>query len=195
MRASKLLCAALAGSLGLAPLTGCENLPGSKKEQGAVIGGVGGAVAGAALAKENRLLGALIGGALGAGGGYLIGSQLSKADPDHRQEAVEAGRRARQDPARAVDVQRANTADLNNDGFVTLDEVVAMQKAGLSDQEMIRRLEATGQFFDLNNEQEDYLRDQGVGRRVISSMRDMNADVRREAERRAERRERVGRDY
>jgi len=195
MRASKLLCAALAGSLGLAPLTGCENLPGSRKEQGAVIGGLGGAAAGAALSKENRLLGALIGGALGAGGGYLIGSQLSKADPEHRQEAAESGRRAQRDPARAVDVQRANTADLNNDGFVTLDEVVAMQKAGLSDQEMIRRLEATGQFFDLNNEQEAYLRDQGVRRRVISSMRDMNADVRREAERRAERRDRVGRDY
>src|SRR6185503_19643818 len=66
----------LIASLALSPLAGCDSLPGDKKTQGAVIGGVGGAVAGGALAKNNRLLGALIGGALGAGGGYLIGSSL-----------------------------------------------------------------------------------------------------------------------
>ncbi|HWP39877.1 MAG TPA: hypothetical protein VNL70_03045, partial [Tepidisphaeraceae bacterium] len=61
------LCAAVAG----APLmVGCESLPGDEKTQGAVIGGLAGAGAGAVLAGEdNRLLGALIGGAAGAGGG------------------------------------------------------------------------------------------------------------------------------
>ena len=70
---------ALIGSLVLAPLTGCESLPGNDESQGAVIGGVSGAAAGALLGgKDNRLLGALIGGALGAGGGYLIGANKDK---------------------------------------------------------------------------------------------------------------------
>src|SRR5206468_3037042 len=69
MRTRRLTALVLTASMGLTPLAGCENLPGNKKEQGAVIGGVGGAVAGAAIGKHNRALGALIGGARGAGGG------------------------------------------------------------------------------------------------------------------------------
>ena len=182
MQRHKLTITLLIASLALAPLAGCDSLPGDKKTQGAVIGGVGGAVAGGAIAKNNRLLGALIGGALGAGGGYLIGSQLDKSDPDkHRDEAKRAETRARDNPATADDARRARTADINNDGYVTMDEVVAMSKAGLSDDEMITRLERTGQFFELNNEQEQYLRDQGVSRRVITTMRDINSDVRNKA--------------
>src|SRR5688500_11852808 len=49
MRKSTLISSTLIGALALSPLTGCENLPGSEKEQGAVIGGAGGAAAGAAL--------------------------------------------------------------------------------------------------------------------------------------------------
>ena len=77
MKAQKLICGALIGSLSLAPLTGCENLPGDEKTQGAVIGGAGGALAGAAIAKDNRLLGGLIGGALGAAGGYVVGGHFT----------------------------------------------------------------------------------------------------------------------
>ena len=172
----------LMASLALAPLAGCDNLPGNKKEQGAVIGGVGGAVAGSALAKNNRLLGALIGGALGAGGGYLIGSSLDKSDPSkNREEAVRADRRARDNPATVDDARRARTADINGDGYVTMDEVVAMGKAGLSDDEMITRLERTGQFFELTSDQESYLTNHGVSRRVVMAMRDINQDVKNKA--------------
>src|SRR3954471_9075147 len=172
----------LIASLALWPLAGCDSLPGDKKTQGAVIGGVGGAVAGGALSKNNRLLGALIGGALGAGGGYLIGSQLDKIDPrKKRDEATRADKRARDNPATADDARRARTADINNDGYVTMDEVVAMAKSGLSDDEMITRLERTGQFFELSSDQEQYLRDHGVSRRVVTAMRDINQDVRNKA--------------
>src|SRR5690242_3215606 len=51
-------------------ITSCQNLPGSKGSQGAVIGGLGGAAAGAAIG--HSALGALLGGALGAGAGYII---------------------------------------------------------------------------------------------------------------------------
>ena len=60
---------------------------------------------------------------------------------------------------------------------MTLDEVVAMQKAGLSDHEQIVRLERTGQVFELTTEQEQYLRDHGVSRDVIGEMRSMNQDL------------------
>jgi hypothetical protein len=178
MQKHKPIITLLMASLALAPLAGCDSLPGDKKTQGAVIGGVGGAVAGGALAKNNRLLGALIGGALGAGGGYLIGSQLDKSDPDkNRDEAKRADKRARDNPATADDARLARTADINNDGYVTMDEVVAMAKTGLSDDEMITRLERTGQFFELTSDQEQYLRVHGVSRRVVTAMRDINQDV------------------
>src|SRR5437867_1851582 len=163
-------------SLALAPLAGCDSLPGDKKQQGAVIGGAGGAVAGAALAKNNRLLGALIGGALGAGGGYLIGAQSKKIHDKKKDEAIDADRRAHESPASVDDVSRSRTADLNNDGFVTLDEVVAMKKAGLSDKEQIDRLKKTDQYFELTSEQEKYLEDNGVSHKVVVAMRDMQPE-------------------
>lgn len=158
------------------PLSGCESLPGDKKTQGAVIGGLGGAAAGAVIGKNNRLVGGLIGGALGAGGGYLIGSAMQKNDAKHRDEAFKASDRDRDNPPSTADVDRAKTADLNDDGFVTLNEVVAMEKAGLSDGEMIRRLEDTRQVFALSREQENYLRDRGVSENVVREMRSLNQE-------------------
>ena len=181
MRFIKTTALVLSASIGLAPLAGCESLPGGEKEQGAVIGGVGGAAAGAAIGgKDNRLAGAVIGGILGAGGGYLIGTKMGDKDKDDanqkRDEAQAAAQKAKADPATAEDVKSTNTADLNDDGFVTLDEVAALEKAGLSDKEQIRRLERTQQYFQLTSEQQDYLRGQGVSDEVIVAMRDMRPD-------------------
>lgn len=159
---------------------GCEELPGTDEQQGAVIGGVGGAIAGAAIGGDNRLLGALIGGALGAGGGYLIGANKDKILNKDREDAEEASERAARRPATADDVDEADTGDLNDDGFVTMDEVVAMQDAGLSDREILRRLEDTGQVFELTADQQDFLRDNGVSSRVVNGMEELNQDERRE---------------
>ena len=52
----------------------------SKAAKGAVIGGVGGAAAGAIINKKNRALGAVIGGVIGAAGGYGIGHGMDKRD-------------------------------------------------------------------------------------------------------------------
>jgi hypothetical protein len=183
MKHRRLLSSALIGSLALAPLsglTGCANAPGKPREQGAVIGGVGGALAGAALggrAHNKGALGALIGGVVGAGGGYLIGAQKEKVDQQKRDEAVAAHQRAESRPATPEDVERARTADLNDDGFVTLDEVVAMERANLSDREMVERLDRTGQVFELTEDQERYLEDRGVSREVVAEMRRMNVDT------------------
>ncbi len=188
----------LVTSMALSPLpliVGCESLPGDEKTQGAVIGGLAGAGAGALIGgKNNRLLGALIGGAAGAGGGYLVGANWDKITGKKHDEAKKANDRAQSEPARPEDARSATTADLNDDGFVTLDEVVAMQKADLSDSEMIRRLRATQQYFELTPDQEKYLRDRGVDERVIVAMRDMNPeDARTASDRSADRSDRSDR--
>jgi hypothetical protein len=175
---------AMTGSM-LLGVVGCSDLPGNKETQGAVIGGVAGAAAGALVGgSDNRLLGGLIGGALGAGGGYLVGSHLDKADSEHSGDAVRASEQAQKSPATAEQARRASTADVNGDGYVTMDEVVAMHKAGLSDDVMIRRLERTNMFFDLSSQQQQYLRDNGVSDRVVSAMSTVNPEVRAKAEQR-----------
>ncbi|MFL5808329.1 MAG: glycine zipper 2TM domain-containing protein [Flavisolibacter sp.] len=52
----------------------------SKAAKGAIIGGVGGAIAGAVINKKNRVAGAIIGGVIGGGGGYAIGRGMDRKD-------------------------------------------------------------------------------------------------------------------
>jgi len=147
----------------------CEALPGDKREQGAVIGGAGGAAAGAVLADEDhRLLGAVIGGVIGAGGGYLIGREMDKEG----EAPVDSQRHKFTD----AEVRAATTADLDRDGNVTLAEIVAMDGAGLSDPDIIRRLEATNMVFALTDAQEQTLRERGVGQTVIDKMETLNRE-------------------
>ena len=53
----------------------------SNSTKGAVIGGVGGAVAGAVISKKKGK-GAIIGGVIGAAGGYILGKKKDKAQAD-----------------------------------------------------------------------------------------------------------------
>ena len=162
----------------LAGTTGCENLPGTSKQQGAAIGGVGGAVAGAAVGGEHhRLLGAILGGALGAGGGYVVGANSDRLTQRDTAGAQRAAQTAQTQPATPQQAMNAQTADLNGDGFVTLDEVIAMKQAGLSDQVMIDRLRATGQVFEFTPAQQNQLRQAGVSDNVVRQMEDLNRDV------------------
>ena len=167
----QLTAVALAGAL----LTGCENLPGSKGTQGAVIGGATGAGAGAVIGGEkHRAVGAVLGGVLGAAGGYVIGANSDRILGRDREHAENAGQHAKTAPVTAEQARAAATADVNGDGYVTLDEVTAMRDAGLSDQEMLNRLGATGQVFDLSEESKQYLRDHGISENVIIEMQRLN---------------------
>jgi hypothetical protein len=70
----------LVSCLGVALLlesTGCAQAPGSRTQQGAVLGGLAGATAGVLAAGEgDNLAGGLIGGAAGALAGGLLGRYL-----------------------------------------------------------------------------------------------------------------------
>ena len=166
-------------TLAAAFLVGCENLPGSKGTQGAVIGGASGAAVGAAVGGEkNRAMGAVVGGVLGAAGGYVLGANSDKILGKDKESAESAGQKAKTSPVTAEQAKNARTADVNNDGYVTLDEVAAMKNAGLSDVEMLNRLEATGQIFDLTEEGRRYLREKGVSENVIRQMQDLNQERR-----------------
>jgi hypothetical protein len=159
--------------------TGCSSLPGEPRTQSAVIGGVGGAAAGAAIGgSKHQVLGALLGGALGAGAGYVIGANSDRIANRDRVAAEQATATAQSSPASAEQARYAATADVNNDGFVTLDEVVATRQAGFTDQQLIERLRATGQVFELTPEQQRYLLDHGVSRYVVDQMQQINRDVR-----------------
>jgi osmotically inducible lipoprotein OsmB len=162
-------------------LVGCEYLPRDRGARGAVIGGAGGAAAGAVIGgREHRLLGALLGGALGAAGGYVIGANTGRIRGQDQEAAREAAVQAQQNPVTAEQALRATTADINNDGFVTLDEVVAMHQAGLTDQQMLQRMRATDQVFELSQEQRQYLMDRGISRAVINEMENINSELREE---------------
>lgn len=166
---------AAALALVVMPTVGCRELPGSDEAQGATIGGLAGAATGAVIAGEdNRLLGALIGGALGAGGGYVVGANADKISGKDREGAREAVKKAETNPATAEQVRNATTADANSDGFVTMDEVVAMENAGLTSDQMLERLRATGQVFELTAEQQEHLRRNGVPETVITQMPELN---------------------
>ena len=162
-------------------LLACESLPGTRTQQSTAVGGAVGAATGAAVAGEgNRLLGALLGGAIGAAGGYLIGAEtdwFARSDGD--EEAFRAVDRARRTPATVEDVLASSTADLNDDGFVTRDELVAMEQAGLGDGEILRRLRATGQIFEITPEQRTDLLRAGLSREVVDQMPKLNQDERR----------------
>jgi len=158
--------------------TGCQQLPGTPGQQGAAIGGAGGAATGAAVAGENhRLVGAVIGGLVGAGGGYLIGANKDRILGRDTTGAQAAVRNAQEHPATPQQALNAPTADLNGDGFVTMDEVVAMRQAGFSDQQMLDRIRATGQVFELTPSQEAYLRNNGVDQYVIDQLPQVNGGV------------------
>jgi len=167
------LAALLAGG------TGCKELPGTPKQQGTAIGGASGAAAGAVIGgSQHRLVGALLGGAIGAAGGYLIGANSDRISGNDSDGAHKAVTSAQTNPATPEQARSAATADINGDGFVTMDEVVAMRRAGLPDQVMLDKLRATGQVFELTQEQQQYLLNNGVSQDVVNQMPQLNREVR-----------------
>lgn len=161
-------------------LAACENLPGTRQEQATVAAGAAGAAVGTQVT-DNDLLGALIGGAVGAAGAQVVGARTDWFDEEESyraSEAEQASEEALEDPASVADVRGTDTADLNNDGFVTMDELIAMEEAGLTDDEILDRLQETDQVFELGASQREELRDAGLSRDLLAEIEEVNREVR-----------------
>src|SRR4029434_1128294 len=85
---------------------GCSSM--STTQQGAAIGGFGGAAAGGLLGSAVRhpVAGALVGGALGAGGGALIGNQLEGQEEVQQQQQEEINRQSAELRRQREELQR-----------------------------------------------------------------------------------------
>lgn len=162
------LVIALAAAVALA---GCARLPYSPDTQSKVAATAAGAAAGAALAgDEDELLGAV----LGAAAGYVIGANVSLFGTGNDKAFDQAVNAAKANPTTVEDVYDSTDADLNNDGLVTQDELIAMSNAGLSPQQILDRLKATNQVFYVNYQQRQALLDAGVAPDVVYKLEDIN---------------------
>ena len=149
-------------------LTGCQNYPEIPQQN--VVDPAGAVSAGAGVAPNGRLLAGLVGGKLGETGGYLVGADWTKIREKRTDQAIAAVTKAADKPATVADVARSDTADLNHDGFITLDEIIAMQQAGLSAPQINERLEKSHQYIELTREQAQYLAQHHVPTEVVSAM-------------------------
>jgi len=122
----------------------------------------------AGLMGHSYLMKDLVDDQLGPTGGFLIAAAPEKFDQHKEREAITVSQKAEQSPATVADARNSVTADLNGDGYVTLDEVVALKHAGLSDAEIVSRLDNTHQVFSLTPEQERYLTDRGISHDVAN---------------------------
>lgn len=163
---------ALAAALTLA---GCASLPYSPKT-GTTVGGaaIGAAVGATVAGDEDEKMGAVLGAVLGAAAGYVIGAKTSWFAQGNERAFDQAVNAARNDPATVEDVYGSYGADLNNDGLVTQDELIALAHAGLSSDEIIDRLQATNQVFYLTYEQRQSLLEAGVPPEVVYRLEEIN---------------------
>lgn len=169
---NKILIIVLAATV----VAGCSQLPYERTTQTSVAGAAAGATAGAVLAgDDDQVLGAALGGVLGAAAGYVIGARTDWfGDNAHEQALNDAVGQAQTNPATVADVYNSYDADLNDDGLVTQDELIAMSNAGLSADEIIDRLQATNQVFSVNRQQRQALLDAGVSPQVVYELDEIN---------------------
>lgn len=144
-------------------LTGCQNPDGSQNNtgSGALIGGVFGALTGAAIGGRNHGgQDALIGAAAGALAGGLIGNAA-----DREQEA-------------RLKAQAPQTyARIDQGTPLSIADVKALAKAGISEDVMINQIHNSRTIFHLSAADIIDLRDAGVTDKVVNYMIDTPASV------------------
>ena len=106
----------------------------------------------------------------GPGGGWIIAARPDLIDQHSLGSFQAANRQAEQQPASRADVEKSDNCDLNGDGFVTMDEMLALKRAGLNTEQLTARVTRTPEIFHLTDRQQQYLRDRGVAQGVIDAM-------------------------
>ncbi len=142
--------------------TGCVNPDGTQNNtgSGALIGGAFGALAGAALGGRHGGEGALIGAGAGVLGGALVGNAMDR-DQDARLRA--------EAPQTYVHV--------NQQQALTVADVKALARAGISDDVIISQIATTHTGFHLGSAEIIDLRDAGVSNKVINYMITTGSDA------------------
>lgn len=135
--------------------TGCENPDGTQNNTGtgAIIGGMFGALAGAAIGGRNAGEGALIGGAAGVAAGALIGNAADQ------QQNAELRAEAPQTYVR-----------VNQQQPLTVNDVKALIHAGISTDLIINQIGSTHSGFRLSSTDIIDLRDAGASDALINFM-------------------------
>ena len=129
----------------------------SKTGEGAVVGGLLGAVAGGVIGNQSHKTaqGALIGGAVGALGGAMVGSQM-KSQPASSPV-----------PATAVAAPAVKPA-----ARVTMKQIIYWTEQGIPADEIIARIDKSATPFELTEDDVAYLHKKGVSQRVIEAMQE-----------------------
>ncbi len=125
-----------------------------RSDQGALLGGLGGAGVGAIVgnAVGNTGAGAAIGAGVGALSGAAIGGSLDDIEARNRAE-IEA-RLGRPAPP----------------GAVSINDVIAMTRAGVSEEVMVTHIQTRGLVAPLQSPDLIVLQQQGVSPRVVQAM-------------------------
>jgi hypothetical protein len=106
----------------------------------------------------------------GPGGGWIIAARPTLIDQHSLGSFQAANRQAEQQPTGRVDVEKSDNCDLNGDGFVTMDEVLALKRAGLTAEQLTARVTRTPEIFFLTDRQQQYLHDRGIPQGVVDAM-------------------------
>jgi outer membrane lipoprotein SlyB len=148
-RLARILALAAASLVTLA--CGCSPY---RADKGALLGGLGGAGLGAIVgnAVGNTGAGAAIGAGVGALSGAAIGGSLDEIEARNRAE-IEA-RLGRPAPA----------------GAVTIDDVIAMTRAGVAEEVVVTHVQNHGVVAPLRASDLIVLQQQGVSPRVVNAM-------------------------
>lgn len=133
-------------ALGATLIAGCESNTGT----GVLVGGASGAAIGGIVGGGQ---GALIGGAAGVIAGGLIGAYLdSQESKNLKDQSPQTYRR------------------VDNGKKLSVNDVINLSKADVSDNKIIGLIQKTNSHYTLNSYQIDKLRDAGVSERVINYM-------------------------
>lgn len=140
---------------------GCAN-SNNRALEGAAVGGIVGAGAGAIIGHQSGSggKGALLGGALGALAGSLVGSNIKKEPAASQDQAAKTSQGE-------VTQTAASSASSQQ---VSVDEIVTMAGQGVNDDVIIDRIRLTNSKFSLTPAQVDMLKQKGVSQRVINAM-------------------------
>ncbi|MFY9254249.1 MAG: glycine zipper domain-containing protein [Fuerstiella sp.] len=134
-----------------------------RTQRGSVLGGLAGAAAGVAIGEHNDkpVAGALIGGAVGMVAGAALGNSQDRRAAEQR--AYQYQQQQQQQQSYIYQQQQLSRT-------VSLTDVIAMSRSGLSDAVIINHIQANGVRQDLQVADVITLHENGVSQQVISAM-------------------------